>query len=113
MIVSGGMSGASAAGVNVALVRFSKPQSSSKPRGRPTRATSSQKNGQGIELRGHAEFPYPAPVRRRVLAAMNARSASVADLSRLNFLLGEIYADAVLSTQKKLHLKADLVGCHG
>src|SRR5947207_749680 len=113
MIVAGVMSGTSADGVNVAFVRSSKSQSSSKPRGRPTRSTSFQANWHGIELLGHAEFPYPAPVRRMVLAAMNARSASVADLSRLNFLLGEIYADAVLSTQTKLRLKADLVGCHG
>src|SRR5258708_14644773 len=48
-----------------------------------------------------------------VLAAMNSESASVADLARLNFLLGEVYADAVLGAQKKLGLKADLVGCHG
>ena len=44
---------------------------------------------------------------------MNARSASVADLSRLNFLLGELYADAVLAAQKKFRVKANLVGCHG
>jgi anhydro-N-acetylmuramic acid kinase len=44
---------------------------------------------------------------------MNAQSASVADLSRLNFLLGELYADAVLATQKRFRVKADLVGCHG
>jgi anhydro-N-acetylmuramic acid kinase len=44
---------------------------------------------------------------------MNAQQASVADLSRLNFLLGELYADAVLSTQRKLSVKVQLVGCHG
>jgi len=66
-----------------------------------------------MELLGHVEFPYPAAVRRMVLASMNSPSTSVADLSRLNFLLGEIYADAVLSAQKKLRLKAELVGCHG
>jgi anhydro-N-acetylmuramic acid kinase len=44
---------------------------------------------------------------------MNSARASVADLARLNFLLGELYAEAVLSTQKKLRLKAELVGCHG
>jgi anhydro-N-acetylmuramic acid kinase len=44
---------------------------------------------------------------------MNATSASVADLARLNSLLGELYADAVIATQKQLGLTADLVGCHG
>src|SRR5438309_2905659 len=44
---------------------------------------------------------------------MNSRSASVAELSRLNFLVGELYADAVVAGQKKLRVKAELVGCHG
>ena len=43
-----------------------------------------------------AEYSYPAQVRAAVLAAMNAANASVADLARLNSLLGELYADAVL-----------------
>jgi anhydro-N-acetylmuramic acid kinase len=37
----------------------------------------------------------------------------VADLARLNFLLGELYAEAVLATQRRFNLKAELVGCHG
>jgi anhydro-N-acetylmuramic acid kinase len=48
-----------------------------------------------------------------ILSSMNATSASVADLARLNFLLGELYADAVLSTQKRFRVRAELVGCHG
>ncbi len=48
-----------------------------------------------------------------MLAAMNAKSASVADLARLNFLLGELYADAVLATQRRFRVRAQLVGCHG
>jgi anhydro-N-acetylmuramic acid kinase len=44
---------------------------------------------------------------------MNAPRASVADLARLNFLLGELYADAVLATQRKFRVKVELVGCHG
>ncbi len=44
---------------------------------------------------------------------MNANQASVADLARLNFLLGELYADAVLATERQFRVKADLVGCHG
>ena len=39
--------------------------------------------------------------------------ASVADLARLNFLLGELYAEAVLATERRFRVKADLVGCHG
>src|SRR5579859_7572805 len=44
---------------------------------------------------------------------MNAADASVADLARLNFLLGDLYADAVLATQRRFRVKVDLVGCHG
>ncbi|HEY1271980.1 MAG TPA: anhydro-N-acetylmuramic acid kinase, partial [Terriglobales bacterium] len=32
---------------------------------------------------------------------------------RLNFLLGEVYADAILATQRKYGFVAELVGCHG
>jgi len=95
MIVAGVMSGTSADGINVALVRIS--------------------SGAGVPftLLGHTERAYPANVRRAVLAAMNARAASVADLARLNVLLGELYAEAVLAAQGKLRVKAQLVGCHG
>jgi anhydro-N-acetylmuramic acid kinase len=48
-----------------------------------------------------------------VLASMNSPRASVADLARLNFLLGDLYAEAVLATQKKLGHAAELIGCHG
>jgi len=95
MIVAGVMSGTSADGINVALVRMS---------GRSRTA---------FELLGHVEYSYPKNVRPAVLTAMNASRASVADLARLNFLLGELYADAVLAAQRKFNAKADLVGCHG
>ena len=44
---------------------------------------------------------------------MNATDARVADLARLNLLLGELYADAVLAAQRQFRVKADLIGCHG
>jgi anhydro-N-acetylmuramic acid kinase len=97
MIVAGVMSGTSADGINVALVRMGRAHSV-----RPD-----------FELLGHAEHSYPKKVRAAVLATMNATRASVADLARLNFLLGELYSDAVLSTERQFRLKADLVGCHG
>jgi len=98
VIVAGVMSGTSADGIDVALVQISQ-----KPRARAPR----------LKLRGHAGLPYTPAVRRAVLAAMNSSKASVADLARLNFLLGEHYAEAVLAAQKKLRLKCDLIGCHG
>jgi anhydro-N-acetylmuramic acid kinase len=44
---------------------------------------------------------------------MDAELARVADLARLNFLLGELYAEAVAETARKHRAKLDLVGCHG
>jgi anhydro-N-acetylmuramic acid kinase len=96
VIVAGVMSGTSADGIDVALVRI---------QGRGFRSR--------LELLAHYQFPYPRDVRRAVLAAMNARSASVADLARLNFLLGSLYADAVRTAQRRARLQCELVGCHG
>jgi anhydro-N-acetylmuramic acid kinase len=106
MIVAGVMSGTSADGINVALVRMYEDGDITSP-GR-SRAGASR-----FELLCHAEYPYPKKVRSAILAAMNASSASVADLSRLNFLLGELYSDAILATEKRFRAKADLIGCHG
>ena len=97
MIVAGVMSGTSADGIDVALVRV---------------------QGRGSSLRfkllRHEHFSYPKAVREAVLQAMNSIQASVADLSRLNFLLGELYADAVKKTQQRAKIKKlELIGCHG
>jgi anhydro-N-acetylmuramic acid kinase len=97
LIVAGVMSGTSADGIDVALVSIT---------------------GRGFNLRlkllGHTHTGYPAPVRAAVLEAMNAERISVAELSRLNFLLGELYADAVRNAQTAAKIgKLDLVGCHG
>jgi anhydro-N-acetylmuramic acid kinase len=104
MIVAGVMSGTSADGINVALIRLSRGM-------RP--AQGSAQATANFELLGHAEYPYPKKVRAAVLAAMNNSQASVADLARLNFLLGELYSEAVLATQRKFRVQAGLVGCHG
>jgi anhydro-N-acetylmuramic acid kinase len=93
MIVAGVMSGTSADGINVALVRINPAKT--------------------IKVLGHAEYPYPKQIRAIILGAMNAEHASVAGLSRLNFLLGELYAGAVFATQKQFRIRANLIGCHG
>jgi anhydro-N-acetylmuramic acid kinase len=103
MIVAGVMSGTSADGINVALVRMASA----------SRRTRSGAAHASFQLLGHAEYSYPKKVRAAVQAAMNASRASVADLARLNFLLGELYADAVLATERQFRVKVALVGCHG
>ncbi|HEY3972213.1 MAG TPA: anhydro-N-acetylmuramic acid kinase [Candidatus Sulfotelmatobacter sp.] len=117
MIVAGVMSGTSADGINVALVRVSGGRAvEPKARGRGGRGHMARRHFgpcHTITLLGHAEYSYPPKVRAAVLSAMNATLASVADLARLNFLLGELYADAVLATQRQFQIKAELVGCHG
>ncbi|MGZ4814313.1 MAG: anhydro-N-acetylmuramic acid kinase, partial [Terriglobales bacterium] len=95
MIVAGVMSGTSADGINVAIVNLLDHGFETK-----------------LDLVAHQEFPYPRKVREFVLSVMNAE-ASVADLARLNVLLGELYAEAVLSTASKAHAGVSLIGCHG
>jgi anhydro-N-acetylmuramic acid kinase len=114
MIVAGIMSGTSADGVNVALVRLNEERDSGHIPLTASRLFRGAARGfTGFKLIGHAEYPYPKKVRAAVLAAMNSTQAKVSDLARLNFLLGELYSDAVLAAQRRFRLKADLVGCHG
>jgi anhydro-N-acetylmuramic acid kinase len=100
VIVAGVMSGTSADGIDAVLVRV---------RHRAVRGFYPR-----FELLGHKHVSYPKAVRHAVLQAMNAGRASVADLSRLNFLLSELYAEAVRKAQASAGIKElHLVGCHG
>ena len=109
MIVAGVMSGTSADGINVALVSITDATAKRKQTPHNRRLYPAM----NFRLLGHAEYPYAKDVRKAVLASMNANSASVAHLSRLNFLLAELYADAVVATQRRFKSKAELIGCHG
>ena len=96
MIVAGIMSGTSADGIDVAVVRIA----AAKPRPQLT-------------LLAHEGFAFPIELRHKVLAAMNAASTSTPELARLNWRLGLAYAEAVLATVKRHKIELDLVGCHG
>lgn len=96
MTVAGIMSGTSADGIDVAIVRI-------EPHGKRPRLT----------LLAHEGFPFAAPLRRAILAAMNASSTSTAELARLNWRLGLAYAEAVTSTLQRHKLPIELIGCHG
>jgi len=102
MRVLGLMSGTSADGIDVAFVRVT---------------------GRGRNLRTRLErfctFPYPAAVRSAVLRVANANRqpiVSVAEISQLHFLLGELYAEAVQRACRRFRVplkRIDLIGCHG
>jgi anhydro-N-acetylmuramic acid kinase len=96
MNVAGVMSGTSADGIDVAVVRIVPGKSQPK-----------------LTLLVHEAFPFAPELRRRILAAMNASVTSTAELARLNWRLGLAYADAVATTISKHKLRVDLVGCHG
>jgi anhydro-N-acetylmuramic acid kinase len=96
MTVAGIMSGTSADGVDVALVRIT-----------PNRAKPK------ITLLAHHAVPYPTALRKAVLAAMDAPQISTAELARLNWRLGIAYAEAVRGALKAHPAKLDLIGCHG
>lgn len=96
MLVAGVMSGTSADGVDVALVRIA-----------------SRKGKPQLTFVAHEAYAYSAALRRAVLAAMNAESISTAELARLNWRLGLEYAEAVKATVQRHGEAIDLVGCHG
>ena len=90
------MSGTSADGIDVALCRIAPGPDF--PR---------------IKLLSSAAFPYPKAVRAAVLSAMEGEPLPPAELSRLNWRLGEIYAEAVQKAAAKFKAKVALVGLHG
>jgi anhydro-N-acetylmuramic acid kinase len=92
MIVAGIMSGTSLDGIDVAVVDI----------------------GEGPRIRkviAHRSTPYPAQVRERLLKISNA-DTHTAEISRLNFLLPELYAKALQRSGVPLE-KIELIGCHG
>lgn len=100
MNVAGVMSGTSADGVDVALVRIAPERDEG---GVPR-----------LKVLGHLEFRYARAVRETVLRAMDAgEKTSVPELARLHWRLGEVYADAVEKTTQHFGVKIGLVGMHG
>ncbi len=98
MLVAGLISGTSVDGIDVAIVDI---------------------RGAGFEQRvlplAHHTVEYPPAVRRAVLSVSNA-DTHTSRISQLNFLLGELFAEAVLEACRRSQVppqSLDLIGSHG
>lgn len=89
MRVAGLISGTSVDGIDVAVVDI----------------------GERIEVLATATVPYPPDVREAILSVSNA-TTHTATIARLNFLLGELFAEALQKTGVPLDT-IELIGSHG
>ncbi|MCX5632653.1 MAG: anhydro-N-acetylmuramic acid kinase [Phycisphaerae bacterium] len=95
MRIVGLMSGTSADGVDAAVVDINKNK---------------------VKLLAFDTFEYSPQLRKNILDIAEQKTCRAADISRLNFAIGEVFADAVikLCRKNKINLKTiDLIGSHG
>jgi len=89
VIVAGLISGTSADGIDVAVLDI----------------------GEAIRVLAAKTVPYPADVRAAILSVSNA-ATHTATIARLNFLLGELFAEALLQAGVPIET-IELIGSHG
>lgn len=99
LLVLGMMSGTSADGIDVALVKIS---------GSPPNLNA--------RLLKHTSTSFPPALRKEILRVAEQQLLSAGQLSQLNFRLGEVFADAALAVCKRFRVvakKIALIGSHG
>jgi len=130
--VIGMMSGTSADGIDVALVQISgRPPAFSGAPGRRGRASGVRRTGiaetalqtRGLKrggfsahLEGHFHLPYPGYIRGAILRLANGGPTTTAEVSELNFVVGEQFARAAIEACQKWRVpmsSVGLIGSHG
>ena len=105
LTVAGVMSGTSADGIDVAIVRIG-PRSTTLD---PSKNLGSHSTSIDVKLHllHHTAVAFPQALRNALLAAMSKATTSSADLARLHWRLGLAYAEAVQAAWQNL----DVVQC--
>jgi len=95
MRIAGLMSGTSADGVDVAIVDIS---------------------SKDVRVLAFQTYPYTSPLRKKVSALFDPETSRLDDICHLNFVLGEVFAEAALALCRSSGISPesiDLIGSHG
>ena len=97
--VIGLMSGTSVDGIDAALVKITGSYTAT-----------------AVEEIAFETYAYPSGIRERIFRLFETDTSSSADICHMNFLLGELFAEAAINITKKAGLdisEVDLIGSHG
>jgi len=98
-VVIGLMSGTSVDGIDAALVEI-------------------QGSGESVQVNtlGYETYAYPASCRKRIFELFSPETGSVDKVCEMNFVLGELFAEAAQSIARRCSVplsEVDLIGSHG